>query len=1267
MGVSLFSIPLLAWGGTFLLLAGEIMALLHIRNLVKLLLFSTIAEIGFVLLGFGLDNQSGITGALMHLGFQVTMRLLVFVSAGYLIKRTGSSSLDDLAGSGSRMPLASLLFGFGLFSVMGLSPFKGSFSKFLILYGAMEQGEWWLAAIATLATVVAAVYYIIVIQRICLEPAKSVPAAGAHQQNGLSSIPFTPIWLLMYLLTAITIYMSLVPGPFLHLAERFASPSVKGEVPVFEAPWRFLVLFPYIGGFVLFALGRINARLRDRAALIISAATLYFAWQAGGIDSISRLFTLIFAALIFVAVIYSQGYMRNNGHANRYYFFLFLMAGSLLGVVTADDFGNFYMFWELMTWSSYFLVTHEQTPEAFKAGRKYFLMCTTGAYVMHFGILLCHQRFGSFDMSVIAAHASQLTPGFAAVIGLCFLAGLGVKAGLFPMHSWLPDAHPVAPSSVSALMSGILTKAGVYGIIKVLFVILGTDIVARVLPWISFSSLGLAVSVLGALTVIYGEVMAFREQNLKRILAFSTLAQVGEILTMVGLATYLSFAGALLHVLNHAIFKNLLFLAAGGIIAKAGGKRLSDVAGLGRVMPFTALCFAVGALAVMGLPPFSGFFSKFLMIYAAAQSGHLTIAVLFLAGSILAAMYYLRILRVLFFSPYNGTVTTDAPLSMRIAMGLLAVLVILGGLFPDFGLEHLVRPAVDQIALRQGLAIIPLPHLNLAWTPAALIAVCGALLTFIAGKSGKVNAGAVAVAVMAVALGAVLMNAGRYDLLSYWFAALIAGVGLLNMLYAVGYMAHGHHRHRFFFFFVFMIGGLLGLTASKDLFNFFAFWEIMSSWTLYFVIIHDETDEALTEGFKYFIFNFVGATCMFLGVAMLTARAGAFDFTALALAARTMSLPWFGGALLLMLLGLLMKAAQLPWRIDYQMHPPTAPTPVSGYISAVLLKSGVYGVIKLFTLGGAGLLFARLGTAGGMSDVMYGIAIIAAVTLLYAGAMAVIQNGIKRLLIYSTVSQLGYILLGFALGSPLGVAGGLMHLVNHMMLKDTLFLGAGCIMAQIHVDSLDQLGGLGRKMPITFGLFLFAGLSLSGIPPLNGFSSKWLIYQAAFQSGHYVLGLAAMMSSLFTLAAVLKFAHAAFMGQPREALGNVREAPLSMLLPMSLLTAGCVAVGLFPGLLLVPVSRVMNELSLGKLAVTWTGGLPGIDGWQPLTLSILMAGIALAGWLFYRLSDRQSVSIHLHQGGVTDLLPSQAHVPASGLYPAPERFIRLALRPKDKE
>jgi formate hydrogenlyase subunit 3/multisubunit Na+/H+ antiporter MnhD subunit len=1262
MGVSLFGIPLLAWSGTLILLVGEIMALLHLRNLSKLLLFSTLAEVGYVILGYGLDNASGETGALMHLGLQAVMRLLTILSAAWLIKRTGSSDLDKLAGSGSRMPLASLLFGFGLFSVMGLSPFKGSFSKFLILYGAMEQGQWAIAAVATLATILASIYYIIVIQRVCLEPDNNAPAEAMPLTKLL-----TPRWIILLLLTALTIWLSLMPEPLLHLAEHYASSSIKTPVPNFETPWHYWVILPYVGGFVLYGLGKINARLRDRAAVIIALLTLYLVWQHNHSDSLSHLFSVLFAGLITVAVVYSQAYMRDDEHANRYYFFLFLMAGSLIGVTSAPDFGNFYLFWELMTWSSYFLVVHERTPQALKAGRKYFLMCCTGAYIMHFGILVCHTRFGSFDMSVIASQATLLTPGFAAVIGLCFLVGLGVKAGLWPMHGWLPDAHPVAPSSISALMSGILTKAGVFGLVKILFIVLGASLTGQLLNLWSHPAFGLVLTTLGCMTVIYGEVMALREDNLKRILAFSTLAQVGEILAMLGLMTSLSLASALLHVMNHAIFKNLLFLAAGGLIARAAGKKLSDIAGLGRVMPFTALCFAIGALAVMGLPPFSGFFSKFMMIYAAVKADALVVAALFLAGSVLGAIYYLRIVRVLFFSPWQGEKVEDAPLAMRVATGFLAALVVLGGLFPDYGLQHWVRPVIEQIAGPLQWTVPALPSLNLDWSPAALIAIIGAVATFVVGKRMPHKAGGIATGVMALTLAAVLMDAGRYDLLSWWFAALIAGVGVLNLCYAIGYMDHAHSQHRFFFFFVFMIGGLLGVTASSDLFNFFAFWEIMSSWTLYFVIIHDESKPALREGFKYFIFNFVGATCMFLGVAMLCARSDGFGFDAILLASRTMPLPWLGAGLLLVLSGLIMKAAQLPWRIDYQMHPPTAPTPVSGYISAVLLKSGIYGVLKLFALGGAGLLFVRFGELGNTNVLMYAIAVIATITLLYAGAMALIQNGIKRLLIYSTVSQLGYILLGLALTTPEGIAGGLMHLVNHMLLKDILFLAAGCILAQVHVSSLDELGGLGRKMPLTFGLFLFAGLSLSGIPPLNGFASKWLIYQAAFESGHYLLGLSAMMSSLFTLAAVLKFAHAAFMGTPSPHLENVHEAPLSMLLPMGVLSLMAFIVSLLPGVLLVPIAHLMAQTGLGDIAASWTGPLPGTGGWHPLTLWLLVGLMGVAGWLFYRLSNRQSHSIHLHQGGVSDITPVQAHVPASALYPAPERFIRQVLRVREKD
>ncbi|MEH6445924.1 MAG: proton-conducting transporter membrane subunit [Oceanospirillaceae bacterium] len=1248
---------ILAWGGALLLLLGEVWTLRNVHCLKKMLLFSTLAELGYVMLGFGLGNEAAETGAMLHLCFQSVMRMLVYVSAWYLIKRTGSSSLSKLAGSGHRMPVVATIFGFGLFSVMGLSPFKGSFSKFLILYGAVEQGQWLLALVGTLASIIASVYYLIVIQRVCLEK----PAESDNKLNFDFSVPKARLVIsTIFCLTVLTIFMSLFPEPFLHFVESLSSDVSNVVLPEFESPWNPLVLAPYLGGFILFAVGRYSPTLRNALAVVISGLTLILAFNVEGVDSLSYLFGLIFAFICLIVVIYSLSYMRGDEQCNRYYFFLFLMTGSLLGVTSATDFGNFYLFWELMTWSSYFLVVHEQTNEALKAGKKYFLMCVSGAYIMHFGILVLHANLGSFEMDVIGEGINQLTPPVALTVLATFIIGLGVKAGLFPMHSWLPDAHPVAPSSISAPMSAILTKAGIYGLAKVLFVVFGTGALASLSSAIGGFSVGLIVSSLGGLTFIYGEVKALKEQNLKRILAYSTLAQVGEIVAILGIGSHLSTAGAMMHVMNHAIFKSLLFLAAGAVIFRMKSKMLVDLKGVGRKMPFTCCCFAIGILAIMGLPPFSGFFSKFLMVYAAVQTGNLILPIMILLGSIIGAIYYIRIIRVLFFEPYNGPDITEAPVSMRLATAILASLVVLGGLFPQLGML-LVQPVVELFASRGTIEQISIPDLTLNWSLSALIACGGSILVYFVGKSGSTRAGITSMIVMALALGAVLFEAERYDLLSFWFALLISGVGILNLLYSIGYMQHGHAQNRFFFFFVFMIGGLLGVTASNDLFNFFAFWEIMSSWTLYFVIIHEETQDSLNEGFKYFIFNFIGASCMFLGVVMLSVRSGSFDFSQIAEAAQLMPLPWLGTALVLILAGLLMKAAQLPLRIDFQMHPPTAPTPVSGYISAVLLKSGPYGVLKFFALMGGAAVFGKLGTSGELSNLMYAVAVIASITLLYADAMAMIQTGIKRLLIYSTVSQLGYVMLGLALSSPLGIAGGLMHLVNHMFLKNILFLAAGCILVQLHVDSLDKLGGLGRKMPYTFGLFLFAGLSLSGVPPLNGFASKWLIYQAAFQSGHFLLGLSALMSSMFTLAAVLKFTHVAFLGQASDAAQKVKEAPFSMLFPMFILAGMSLLVGIFPGILLVPISEIMSSMGLGSIDVTWFGALPGPGSWHPITLTLMLVLLSVFGWLFYRLSNQQIVDIHLHSCGVTDIDSADAHVNASSLYEAPKKLIRTLL------
>lgn len=1240
----------LAWMGAIFLFFGEVAALLALPSLTRVVVFSTIAEVGWVLVGFGLGGAAGDVGAVMHLAYQAVMRGLVIAAGWYLVRRTGSSSLDDLAGSGRRMPVAATLFAFGLFAVMGLSPFKGSFSKFMILYAAIEQGRWAIAMVGTAAAIVAAVYYLVVVQRVCLEP-EARPIALAPAPTG--ALPIAAV------LAAATAVLGLWPDPLVEASARLAGRVDLAALPHFEAPWKTIVLVPYVGGFVVFAVGRFAPRLRDVVGVALALATLALVVADTSLDPTSKLFALIFTAIGAVMVVYSVGYMGEAEHVDRYWFFAFLMIGSLLGLTTAHEFGNFYVFWELMTWTSYFLVVHEQTPKALRAGLIYFVMCAGGAYVMHLGILLVHAQVGSFEFAVIATRIGDVAPSIGLAAALCLFVGFAVKAGLVPLQAWLPLAHPVAPASVSGPLSGILTKAGLFGLVKVLFVVFGLGALGR------FSLLGLDVgsllAILGAATLIYGGLRALTETELKRMLAFSTLAQVGEIAAVVGLGTALAVDAGLLHVVNHAAMKTLAFFAAGAFILATSKHHIDELAGLGRRMPVTAGAYALASLALMGLPPFSGFVSKFLMIWAAVDAGHWEIAALLVGGGLLGAVYYLRVVAKLFFEPWTGSdEVREAPMSMLLAMAVLAVVVIGGGVVPEIPLA-LVTPIGAAVAARAGLAGAVLPNLTMVWPAAAVVAFAGAALVWLVGRRSVVWSGRLVVAVLLATAVTIVIERGRFDALSFGFALLVAVVGALNMTHATAYLARSHAQPRFYAAFAVMVAGLVGLCAARDIFSFFAFWELMSSWALWAAIVHEETATARREGFKYFFFNTVGAGFMFLGVAVIATAAGSTDLASIGRATPTMPLALLAGGLLPIFLGLVMKAAMLPVRIDVQMHPALAPTPVSGYISAVLLKSGPWGVLKLFTLFGGAAVVSRLGgTISGLPVTMEVIASIAAITILFAGAMAVVQNGIKLVLIYSTVCQLGYVLMAVALGTSLGVAGGLMHFVNHMLLKDTLFLVAGAVMLQHHAERLDELGGLGRRMPITFGFFLYAGLSLAGLPPLAGFSSKWLIFEACFASGHWALAVAAMVGSLFTLAAVLKFGHAAFMGAPTARALTATEAPTAMLVPMAILTAASVAVGLMPGLLLVPIAAIEAELGLVPVAASLTGGLPGLDGWHPGLVTVLIVLVALPFVPYLALAFRGAgvQRIRVHQAGADDLLPEATRVGTASLYETPDAVIR---------
>jgi len=1234
--------PWLAYLGAVLLLAGEIAALFFRQDLRRVLIMSTVAELGFACIGFALTGVGELGGG-MHIVYQLVIRLFVVLTAARLASNSGGWRIENLRGAGRTAPFLGISFAFGMFSLLGLSPFKGAMSRFLVMNELVASGLWPLIVIATLASIVAGIYSISLIQEICFTEPR-------HKTS--ESVAFTSIirarenWIILAL-ASVTALMNFFPDPVAATASFVF--RLHTHMPHIEGPWPILSVLPYGGAFALLLVGLFSHRLRNIAAVALAVASLAMVLMSKGLDPLSYLFALLFSFVMLVVTVYSVAYMAHKSNQNAYYFFLFLMSGSLIGLSVAEDVGSFYMFWELMTWSSYLLIIQTMSQEALAAGKRYFVMCASGAYVMLSGLIWLANTAGSYELTTIYAQASSLDTRTASVIGLLLFFGFAVKAGVVPLHSWLPVAHPAAPSPISAPLSSILTKAGLLGTIKL--IILG-------LALSGLPQLSLTITCLGVLSLLYGEIMAWRQTDLKRMLAYSTIAQVGEIVAVIGLATLLSTSAGLSHVLTHGLMKTLLFLGAGTLIYRSGSREITDLAGIGRAMPLTIIPFILGLLAIMGLPPFAGFYSKFLMVHASIAAGMPAIAVAMLVGGVIGVLYYGRLIRVLLFTPVRDpdTAVSKVPLLMQLPLALLALALLVNGLAPEYLLQ-LASNAGQWV----GGASSELMSLTVTWPLASVVCSIGAVVTYLCRTGSRRLAGSAAVATLLAACLTLYLERAYFEPLMLGFAFIVTGLGLLNVLYTIGYFEHhGHRIERFLASFILMIGGLVGIARADDLFSFFFFWEIMSSWSLYFAIVHEETEEALDEGFKYFLFNMIGASFLFFGVATLAVAANGLSFDAVRAAAPTMPLWSLGVGLGCMLLGFAMKAAMFTVRVDYQMHPVTAPTPVSGFISAVLLKSGPLFAFKFLMLIGLGVLASRFGLFLRLEPFNYALVLTGAITAIYGGMMALIQTGIKRLLIYSTVAQLGYVMCALALGDSLSVAGGLAHLANHALLKNTLFLAAGAILAQAHITSLDDLGGLAKKMPLTFAMFLFAGLSLSGLPPLNGLGSKWLIYEGALLSGHPFVALLLMGASLTTLAAILKFIHAAFMGVPSAISAKMHEAPMTMLIPMFLLNTISLAISMFPGLLLVPISHIQSAMGLTPINVSWFGPLPGPYGWHPLALLVPFLLIIAAGWAILYLPGRNFKQVHAHTCGV-EADPHKTRLASAHLYATPNRLIRKVL------
>lgn len=400
------------------------------------------------------------------------------------------------------------------------------------------------------------------------------------------------------------------------------------------------------------------------------------------VDSLSMFMLLIVNVIAFLVSIYASNYVRRYTDTWKFFSLFMLMIAGMNGFLISGDLFNMYVCLEMASIAAYALVAFGVRAEELEASFKYTVMGAAGSSFILLGIAILYSYTSTLNMADMArAIAIRGASNVVPFVSALFLVGFGLKAALIPFHAWLPDAHSSAPTPVSAVLSGLLIKVlGIYAISRVFFNIFGIN-----------AQTSLVLIILAVASMVAAGILAFGQDNIKRMLAYSSISQVGYVALGLGVGTPLAILGALFHLFNHSISKSLLFLNAGAVEDIGGTRSLKDMPGVLSRSPVTGYTNIIGAMSISGIPPLGGFWSKIIIIFACIQAGRPVLAFIAIAVSMLTLGYYFKATtRVLFGSKHSracGNKTGRIPLALAVPMVVLAVISIISifMLLPNMG------------------------------------------------------------------------------------------------------------------------------------------------------------------------------------------------------------------------------------------------------------------------------------------------------------------------------------------------------------------------------------------------------------------------------------------------------------------------------------------------------------------------------------------------------------------------------------------------------
>ena len=834
---------------------------------------------------------------------------------------------------------------------------------------------------------------------------------------------------------------------------------------------------------------------------------------------------------------------RLREHAATLLLFIIMVMG-IDGMVMTRDLFNLFIFIEITSIATYTLIGFEREARVLSAGFKYIIATSIASAFFLLGTIFVYYQTGTLNIDDIIAHQSAIGGPIGFVALLLLLTSLLIELKPYPANGWGLDVYETAPSAIASMISVGVSAGMLFALYKVQPL---------------FGDFLTSIAVVGGITFLASNVIGLRQNNVKRLLGYSSIGQMGlmvmamALLQQYGQHTHLALiVGGLF--LNHLLAKAGLFWLA-GVVQRDTVRGWAGVAG----KPLLLLVLGVCLAALIGLPPFPGFWAKWGLVMELAVDKLYAWIVLVLVGSLLEAAYLFRW--------FGHALRADD--SEPVNVGAAALL-------PPAAAAALL--AVSGYLTAQSAGVVPGQLLLPVYAAAALF-----LVDRLPGRLKSL------VMLAVVAAGGFWVASDLQGLNRIFALILVAG----GLLMAIATLYRGDTRKGFHPLLAALLLSLATLLSARTSLEFFTSWELM---TLSSYLLVTLGRDGVKPALAYLLFSLGSAFLILAGFAVAFAATGSTELTALGNAGDSVPLVFS-----LLALGFVIKAGAFGFHIWLPGAYAEADDDTTAILSAVMSKASIFGLV---------LVAGQLGVRADIGlEPAYVLGWIGMLTATFGALMAVFQEDFKRLLAYSSMGQLGYIVAGIALMSHLGWVAALYMTVNHFLYKGVLFLAAAGVIYRTNTRLMYQMGGLIKNMPVTFVAVMMAIIAMSGVPPLTGFGGKWMLFNAMMDKGWYWLAAIAFFSSAVAFLYMFRILQTVFLGQRKLAHKDLREAPVILLVPQVVMLVIILVLSAYPKLLLDPLSAAVAPYVPG--ALVWDGlALQSHLGyWNAPMIMIIVGGI----------------------------------------------------------